>query len=374
MKQTVALHAHHDHRKRRRVALLVKLVPKKLGSMEEWLVQFVEALAVRYEVTVATYAVCHPEITDRFESVGATWHDLSSIEKTFGKAREWISQHGEVVHFSLFAPRSLAVVAAQTLPSVRKIFQDCHSSPVESGVPSALSRMADYVTLSGFHRVIGVSRFVADRIEKRFGISAPKLEVVYNGVDVRRFSTETPSSSARGILCVAALIPDKGVGNLIQAFSLIKQTEHSLRICGDGPLRSSLESLVEDLGISDRVTFMGMRNDVSWLLANSAIAVHPAVWGEAFGLTIVEAMAAARPVVASRVGAVPELIRDGLTGSLVEAGSIDALAESLTTLLQSPDLRDSLGRNARAEVESMFSMERWVTRHVQIVDNLLALA
>ncbi|MCO4100700.1 MAG: glycosyltransferase family 4 protein [Gemmatimonas sp.] len=372
MNHTVATNTHVDIWKRRRVALLVKLVPKKLGSMEEWLVQLVEVLASRYQLSVATYGPCHPEITDRFEGVGASWHELSSIERSFGKAREWISQHGEVAHFSLFAPRSIAVVAAQTLPSVRKIFQDCHSSPLESGVPSFLSRMADYATLSGFSRVIGVSQFVADRVERRFGISAPKLEVVYNGVDIRKFHNEVPSSSARDILCVAALIKDKGVGNLIQAFARINQTEHSLRICGDGPLRPSLESLVRELGISERVQFMGMRNDVSSLLADSAIAVHPAIWGEAFGLTIVEAMAAARPVVASNVGAVPELIHDGTTGSLVEAGNVDVLASSLTTLLQNPGLRDMLGRNARAEVEARFSMDKWVTRHVQIIDELLA--
>jgi len=355
---------------RKRVAVLVNLVPEKRGSMEDWLNQFVSRLSRDYTVAVATYGPCHPSVREGFDQCGASWHDLASIERSFSTARAWMMHHAEIAHMSLFAPRSLAVVAACTLGGTRVVFQDCYSSSLEPTRQSRVSRALDRVTFVRIPKVIAVSHFVAERIQARFGVDAPRLEVVYNGVDIGRFRVEAPASECSNVLCVAALIPDKGVDVLIRAFTEPSLSARQLLICGDGPQRGELEALAVQLGVSERIRFLGLRNDVHALVGDAAVAVHPAVWGEAFGLTIAEAMAAGRPVVGTRVGAVPELVEHGVTGLVVPPSDPAALATAISTLLADPPLRDAMGRSARRRVEERFSMDTWVDRHVRIIDQL----
>ena len=332
--------------------------------MEDWVVKLAAALSTEFQVSVATYGPCHPVILAQLKSHGVEWFDLSAIEKSLSSARRWIKCHASIAHFSLFAPRSKIVVAAQTVRGTRVIFQDCYSTPTDAGAfPSAASTFADRFTFSRVARVIAISAFVESRLQERFRVDAGKLSMIYNGVDGARFHSVAPPSSCARILCVAALIPDKGVDYLLRAFSMLPETGMRLDICGEGPERARLEDLAQSLGISGRVAFLGMRDDVDQLLQQAAFSVHPATWGEAFGLTIAEAMAAGRAVIGCAVGAVPELILDGVTGFVVPAADADALAESMERLVRNGGLRDQLGSAARARVEERFGMSEWVARH-----------
>ena len=140
--------------------------------------------------------------------------------------------------------------------------------------------------------------------------------------------------------------------------------------CGDGGERARLEALAAAEGIADRVEFLGLRDDVHQLVAEAALFVHPAVWGEAFGLTIAEAMAAGRPVVGCKVGAVPELIENEVTGLVVPSADPVAMAGAIARLLREPALRDAMSSAARQRVEQHFSLKAWVDTHVGIVDEL----
>ncbi len=351
---------------RPRVALLVKIAPLKLGSMEDWLIQLVASLVVEFEVAVATYSPCHPDVLRSIKEAGASWHDLAKFESSTAASRRWFEQHADLTHFSLFAPRGLPVLAAQSL-GLPVIFQDCHSSPFETPSSGIRSRILDWLTFRRVHSVVAVSKFVADRLQRRFSIAPPKLKVAYNGVDVSRFSISPPPSECDGILCVASLIPEKGVDLLIRAFAALSDCSCVLKICGDGRMRMELEALTIELGVANRVQFLGLRNDVHQLLTYSAIAVHPAIWGEAFGLTIVEAMAASRPVVGFRVGAVSELIVDGITGITLEPGNVQELTLAMSRLIADPSLRDQLGISGRKRVEEMFSMNSWVETHARCI-------
>ena len=360
-------------RRRQKVAVLVSLLPNKLGSMEEWLNGFAEALSRDFDVAVATYGPCHPSVQQRFDQCRARWHDLAMIERDFGSARAFLQQHADIAHFSLFAPRSPAVIAANTLPLVRVIFQDCHSTPTGTGTPSLPSRLLDRVTFLRTARVVGVSEYVANRLHQRFGLTAPKLCVVYNGVSTERFRIDALPSASRETVCVAALIPDKGVDVLIRAFAQPALANESLTICGDGGQRAALEELAAELGIENRVQFLGVRNDVHVIVGRAALVVHPAIWEEAFGLTIAEAMAAGRPVVGCRVGAVPELLGDDRTGVLIPPGDPEALAVAIAQLLADPARRDAIGAAARQRVEERFTMTNWVNQHVRIVAEVAGL-
>ena len=357
-----------DPNRRRKIAILIHLAPTKLGSLEDWLIRFAARLSNDYEVAVATYSKCHPIVRDQLQQCGASWHDLDELEHDLIKARAWFQEYAEIAHFSLFAPRApIVVVASTTLEVAGLIFQDCHSTAELGAKASLLSRGLDRITFIRTDVVVAVSDFVSSRLSLRFGIRSPKLRTVYNGVDVSRFTISSLPSSGRLIVCVAALIKEKGVDYLIHALAAPMLSSERLIIVGDGPERASLETLAYRLGVGERVEFLGLRDDVHAIVGNAAVVVHPAVWGEAFGLTIAEAMAAGRPVVGCQVGAVPELIQDGETGFVVPPGDPRALVEALATLLADGDLRDRMGARARERAEEFFSMDQWVSSHVDIV-------
>ena len=117
--------------------------------------------------------------------------------------------------------------------------------------------------------------------------------------------------------------------------------------------------------ISTISRFLGLRTDLNSVLRDADIFVHPAVWQEAFGLVIAEAMATGCPVVASQIGAVPELVVDGVTGLLVPPGDSDAIAGALERLAMDPELRNRLGEAARKRAERMFDLESCVRHHLE---------
>jgi glycosyltransferase involved in cell wall biosynthesis len=133
-----------------------------------------------------------------------------------------------------------------------------------------------------------------------------------------------------------------------------------------------LERLAEDLGVQKHVAFVGLRDDVHLLLRESHVFVHPAIWSEAFGLTITEAMASGCPIVASRVGAIPELVNHEEDGLLVRPGDPNELAGALRLLHDDPDLAGRLAKNARRRVELKFSLERCVQDHIDLIERAAA--
>ena len=116
---------------------------------------------------------------------------------------------------------------------------------------------------------------------------------------------------------------------------------------------------------------MGLRDDVDALLNEADIFVHPAVWQEAFGLTIVEAMAAERPVIASSVGGIPELITNGQDGILVPPRDVGALTKALDDLVRDPKRRLRLARNAHARARRDFALDRCIKEHADWSEGLL---
>jgi glycosyltransferase involved in cell wall biosynthesis len=137
-----------------------------------------------------------------------------------------------------------------------------------------------------------------------------------------------------------------------------------LRIVGFGRLEAPLRALAADLGLADRVQLLGMRDDVPDLLRHADVLVHPATWGEAFGLTVAEGMASGCGVIATRTGGIPEIVTDGEDGLLVPPGDEIALAEAIDRLAFDPALRARLAAAGRRTVERAFSLSRCVRQHV----------
>ena len=140
-------------------------------------------------------------------------------------------------------------------------------------------------------------------------------------------------------------------------------------IAGDGELRSSLEEIVQREKLDNIVHFVGYRKDVREILAAVDIFVHPSLW-EGFGLSILEAMAMGKPVIATDVSAIPELVKDGLTGFLVPPNNISGLASAIAALSSDEGLRQKLGQKAKERCLSMFSVENMIKKTLELYDEL----
>jgi glycosyltransferase involved in cell wall biosynthesis len=144
-----------------------------------------------------------------------------------------------------------------------------------------------------------------------------------------------------------------------------------LLIAGEGPLRPHLESLVASLGIGAHVRFLGLRRDVPRILAAGDVFALSSLW-EGLPMVLLEAMAAGLPCVATRVGGVPEAIRDREEGLLVPPGDAEALAESLISCLEDRDLATRLTTRAKARVDRDFSARRMADEYASLYEELIA--
>ena len=215
------------------------------------------------------------------------------------------------------------------------------------------------------------------------GVSVARTPVAYYGVDPARVMTgnATTLRSDLGIgpdevvvTCGASLIRRKGIDILLQAVTRLRGDTPPMRVlfAGSGPDQDEFVALAHSLGVEDRVVFLGERKDVGVIFRDATdIAVLPSR-EELFGIVILEAGLAKRPVVASRVGGIPEAVEDGRTGILVPHDDPDALAAALRHLAGNSALREQMGSAAHERVLREFTARRNAERLQELYDQLLA--
>jgi glycosyltransferase involved in cell wall biosynthesis len=354
-----------------RIAVLANLAPRKLGSLEDWLVAFARvAREAGHTVDVFGHDPIHPEVLASLQRHGSAWGTLASLTQRPAATIARIARRYDVVHATLFGLRELPLLLAYAGWPSRVLFFDQTSHVAgEHAPPSALRRRIARATLLRVAGLGAVSGYVHDRLAKQFGRRRP-IRTIYHGVDVTRFappaneSDRATAGDAIHVMAAAFLIKDKGVDHLIRAMSSPALARARLTVVGDGPEIEAIKFLSQRLGIAERTVFLGLRTDLHLLLRDVDVFVHPAVWHEAFGLTIVEAMAAGCPVVASRIGAIPELVVEGETGFVVPAGDSAAIAQALERLAADPSLRARLGTAARRRAVERFDLDRCVHEHL----------
>ena len=199
--------------------------------------------------------------------------------------------------------------------------------------------------------------------------AASKHRVVRNGIpDSSEFAGE-PGSSPPRIVMVARFVPQKDHRTLIEALGGIKDLEWTAELIGDGKGMEACKSRVEELGLSERVAFPGFHPNAPERLAGAQIYALTTNW-EGLPLTVLEAMRAGLPVVASDVGGISEAVQDGLTGYLVPRGNIEATRACLEELIADPQLRSQLGAEARRRFEAEFTHDRLVDEIVRTYSGL----
>jgi len=211
----------------------------------------------------------------------------------------------------------------------------------------ALERLAARWT----DRIITLSDEEA-RDHLRLGIGRPEQFVtIPSGVDIATVAAASPARLVPGgpvIGAVARLVPIKGLQYLVNAAPevLRRRPDAQFLLVGEGEMRPNLEAQARDLGLSDRIVFTGFREDIPSVLAGSDIVVLPSI-NEGMGRVLVMAMALGKPIVATRVGGVAELLGDGEAGLLVPARHPAALAEAIVSLLRDPARARALGEAGR---------------------------
>jgi glycosyltransferase involved in cell wall biosynthesis len=219
------------------------------------------------------------------------------------------------------------------------------------------------ITVSNFDRELAIARGVA---------SADKLVTIHNGMpDIPLEQRADPSRSPVRLAMVARFEPQKDHVTLLHALAGLKHEAWHLDLIGDGPLLPQARELSHRLGLADRVQFWGQRMDVAARLAESQVALLITKW-EGFPRSILEAMRAGLPVIASAVGGVAESVRDGETGFTVPREDVVVLRDRLMKLLTNPDLRCRMGRRARERYEHEFMLARTVSRTLAVYHEILS--
>jgi glycosyltransferase involved in cell wall biosynthesis len=211
-------------------------------------------------------------------------------------------------------------------------------------------------------RFVCVSEEVAV-LSRQQGITGSRLRTIKNGIDMGRFRFHGPDA-AGPVVAVARLSPEKDVANLVHATALCAPRVPELRVevAGDGPCLGELQALAASLGVGDRITFLGEVRDVPALLARARMFVLPSR-SEGIPLTALEAMACGLPVVATRVGGLPEVVDEGVTGLLVPPADPAALADAMVAIGSDPDRCDRMGRAGRRRAEERFDVRRMVAEY-----------
>lgn len=201
--------------------------------------------------------------------------------------------------------------------------------------------------------------------------SAEHLVTVYNAMpEIDRSMRANPSGTPAKLVMVARLSHWKDHPTLLRALSDLKELEWQLELIGDGPNRAQLETLARDLGLASRVTFLGFRRDVPERLAQAQVFILSSKW-EGFPRSILEAMRAGLPVLATNVGGVQESVLDGKTGYVVSPGDVDNLRDRLRALIYAPGLRAEMGAAGRRRYEENFTFDCLVERTTQIYQAVL---
>lgn len=229
--------------------------------------------------------------------------------------------------------------------------------------------------------VRAISDFNRRYLEHHVAEAAGKVRVIRVGIEPERYRAAHEGPSRRGeapsVLCVAALKPYKGHSVLLRAVRLLADRGIEV-IClsiGEGPLRPRLEREIRDLGLERRIRLLGARTEaeVASRLSDADAFVLPSVVAEngqmeGIPVALMEAMAAGRPVVASRLSGIPELVEHGRNGFLVEPGDASAIADALESLLSDRGLRRALGAAARRTVEAAYRLDDNVAELVRRLD------
>lgn len=349
-----------------------------IGGVEVWASRLLPALSERgYEfIVVTSHGSLDLPDTGSYKGIPIYrfpfWTALTNgdvevlmeLKARVGQLKRSFAPH--LVHFSFTGPSAyFQLLTAQAYPAPLLI--SLHDlSQIQIGGPETLLGR----TLHSGDWVNSFSAAVLARARELVPEITPRSGVIYHGQEAPDLLPgPLPSDPAR-LLCLGRLVYEKGFDLAVRAFAAISRRFPGVRltIASDGPARAALQRLAAELGLTDRVDFLGWIEfeKMPALLKSATIVVMPSRLVEGFGLVALDAALMARPIVATRVGGLPEVVADGQTGLVVEPEDSHALAEAIAHLLDHPEAATKMGEAARRRAQELFSWKR----HVDAFDAL----
>jgi glycosyltransferase involved in cell wall biosynthesis len=315
----------------------------------------------------------------------APWSDLVTLVKLYRLMRR---ERPHVVHTHTAKAGFVGRIAAR-LAGVPVVLHTFHGHVFHSYFSPAKTQLFLLIERFGARlstRIITISPRLREEIVQ-FGVTGrEQIEVIPLGFELEVFAAQARASSgfrrslglppdAKLVGAVGRLVPIKNIPLLLEAAALARQEDPDIRVVlvGDGPLREELEARAEALGLGQAVTFAGWRRDLASVYADLD-AVVISSHNEGTPASLIEAMASGRPVIATRVGGVPDLIVDGETGHLVPPGDVEALAAALLELFREPELTARMAELAQRQVLERHQARRLVADVDRLYRQLLTAA
>jgi glycosyltransferase involved in cell wall biosynthesis len=352
----------------------------EIGGAQAYLMHLLPALTAELDVTVAAWGP--GPLRAAAERAGARYVPLRHVRRPISPVHDALGLlelyrlcrrlRPQIVHANSSKAGILGRLAAWLARVPARIFT-VHgwAFAAYTGRASTVYLVADRLMRPLTTRMVCVAEN-----ELRKGVAARTCDeaqtvVIRNAIDVRGAPRARPDEGAPVLLSVGRLKYPKDGAALLRAAALLGERAFELELVGDGPDLAELQALHGELGLDGRVRFAGGRDDVPDLLARSAVFVLSSR-SEGLPISVLEAMAAGLPVVASDVGGLREQVVDGETGYLVPAGDPQALADALARLLDDPGLRRRLGDAGRARAEELFDLPAFREAHLRLYRSLLA--
>jgi len=278
----------------------------------------------------------------------------------------------DILHVHYAIPHSISAYLAKKMLSTRVVpfVTTLHGTDI-----TLVGNDRSYLPITRFgieqsDSVTAVSEYLKKRTVQEFQIERP-IDVVPNFVDCdiygrssdRNFRRKFAADDEGILIHISNFRPVKRVEDVVSIFALVRRKQKArLLMVGDGPDRPKAEWLARTQGIADDVIFVGKQNDMSQFLAISDVLLLPSEL-ESFGLVALEAMACEVPVIATRVGGIPEVVRPDVDGFLYGVGDITPMADGCLRILQNPDLRETLGKSARDRATREFCASKIVLQY-----------
>jgi glycosyltransferase involved in cell wall biosynthesis len=355
----------HDSRTRRRVRVVHVSLGLAMGGLEKLLVEFAR------HADRERFALRFVSLGDRGDLAGAIeaagW-PVTALDAGAGlrpglvfRLARLLGHWGtDVIHTHDDRPLIYGAMAA-LLARVPRVIHMQHGKNHPFTARKAGYRFAAGLT----DRFVCVSDDLAG-LAAGLGIAPGRVGRIWNGIDLARFEYRGPKTDGPAVT-VARLSPEKDVDTLLQAAALLVREWPGFRlaVAGDGPCLGNLRHRAAQLGLGERVHFLGQVQDVPTLLAGARLFVLPSL-SEGISLTILEAMARGLPVVATQVGGNPELVADGETGRLVPPRDPAALAQALLAVGADPAAGRGMGKAGRQRVERDFDVRRMVADYEEL--------
>ena len=361
--------------------MVTSFFPPHPGGQELHVLELAEGLAgMGHDVTVVTSNVSRddgPEPTD-YRVVWLPSTRIASDAFTFGVWKALREAKPDVVH--IHAPLCFIATQASMWAGNTPLVATYHGDYYKSSLFANMLRLLrNHLQLPYVLRNAGTVNALSEndrRIMTDYGVDPERIEIIYPGVDLAKFpvNEEAWRPNGKRILYVGRVVYEKGVKELITSFGALCQQEDDVElvIAGDGDALEDMKALARRSGLEDRVTFLGWlpHDEIIEQYGQAMVVVLPS-FSEGMPYAVLEAMAAGRPVIATDVSGLKDVVDHQKSGLLYDVSDPDGLREAMLRLVTDPELCRQLGERARERCQASFGRQRWLEDTVMVYESVL---